>query len=409
MDSAETRHGGLTARWLIRLRALPMVVLAVLALRNTDQPAVLWTCLVAAVLIMATNLGLHAWLRRSGEVPAGAVVAALAVDVAWLTALLGLTGGDANPFAATYTVVVVLAALSVPAWGAATLLGLSVVAYASLFYWAPAELHGHDHAAMRGHVWGMFLAYVATAGGLTVAVERIRRRSEETSRRLAAVRAREARQERVAALATLAAGASHELSTPLSTILVVTRELELRLESDVDLEDLALIREELLRCGEVLGQLSAGAGEGRGESPRDVALSALVDGALQGVARAPTVESIAPDVRIRVPVDLVSQALRRLVDNAWQAGASTVRLGAECVDDAVRFAVRDDGRGMSAEVRSQVGEPFFTTRQAEGGRGLGLFFVRSLAHQLGGHLDIESTPGAGSSVSLVLPSEVGAP
>ncbi len=105
----------------------------------------------------------------------------------------------------------------------------------------------------------------------------------------------------------------------------------------------------------------------------------------------------------------MGQALRRLVDNAWQAGATTVCMGAECVDDEVRFAVRDDGHGMSAEVRSQVGEPFFTTRQAEGGRGLGLFFVRSLAHQLGGHLDIESTPGAGSSVSLVLPSEVGVP
>ncbi len=280
MDSRETRHGGLPSRWLIRLRALPMVVLAALALRNTDQPAVLGTCLAAAVLITASNLGLHLWVRRAGEVPAGAVVAALALDVAWLTALLGLTGGDANPFAATYTVVVVLAALSVPAWGAATLLALSVMAYASLFYWAPAELHGHDHAAMRGHVWGMFLAYVATAGGLTLAVERIRRRSEEASRRLVAVRAREARQERVAALATLAAGASHELSTPLSTILVVTGELERRLESREDLEDLALIREELLRCGEVLGQLSAGVGEGRGESPRVVALSALVVGAL---------------------------------------------------------------------------------------------------------------------------------
>ena len=69
----------------------------------------------------------------------------------------------------------------------------------------------------------------------------------------------------------------------------------------------------------------------------------------------------------------------------------------------VRLSVADNGSGMAPEVRDRVFEPFFTTKEVGKGTGLGLSMVYGFVRQSGGHVTIESTPGAGTTVALYLP------
>jgi signal transduction histidine kinase len=72
--------------------------------------------------------------------------------------------------------------------------------------------------------------------------------------------------------------------------------------------------------------------------------------------------------------------------------------------DHVEVIFADDGCGMSLDVRRRAFDPFFTTRRDQGGTGLGLHIVYSIVtNRLGGRLDLDSEPGRGTRVQIVLP------
>jgi len=125
------------------------------------------------------------------------------------------------------------------------------------------------------------------------------------------------------------------------------------------------------------------------------------------------VASAVPEVAIERPGEL-SAALVNLLDNALHAcrrPGAAVRLAAssergEEIGATLRIEVRDSGRGMPERVRARAVEPFFTTRLREGrgeGRGLGLASARARIESLGGSLQLESAPGAGTRATIRLP------
>jgi two-component system sensor histidine kinase RegB len=94
-----------------------------------------------------------------------------------------------------------------------------------------------------------------------------------------------------------------------------------------------------------------------------------------------------------------------LIKNAVQASApgSAIELRASVRGDTFEFEVEDHGAGMTPEVLARAGEPFFTTKPPSGparGMGLGLFLARAVAERLGGGLEIDSTPGRGTTARL---------
>ncbi|MCB9745593.1 MAG: sensor histidine kinase [Alphaproteobacteria bacterium] len=389
----------LSAPWLLGLRWAGLLAVAGVALRSGGSVA-LWCTLGLAVL---SHVGLSWHARGGAGLSAASLGLSLAVDCTLLTAMFAATGGSGSPYTLLYLLPVAIGSLTLRPWQGWALLGFATCGYGSLFLFAPADLHAHDPAAMRLHLLGMFAGFALTGLTLLFAFSRLQAARDEAARRLAAARDLEARSQRVAGLATLAAGAAHELATPLSTILLVSAELKRGASDPGAVEDLELIREEVRRCQAVLSDLSADLGQG--EAAREVRLPELVAGAV-GEGRGCPVTLDVQDVTLRLPVGLLQQALRRLVDNACQASPRAC-VRARLVDDALLIEVSDEGPGMSPEVLLRAGEPFFTTRGEAGGRGLGLYFVRSVAEQLGGVMTLDSEPGKGVHVELRVPVEPG--
>jgi two-component system sensor histidine kinase RegB len=106
-----------------------------------------------------------------------------------------------------------------------------------------------------------------------------------------------------------------------------------------------------------------------------------------------------------VPAEPLRQALVALLKNAFDASSPDQRVTMRVEQDrGLRVEVIDHGRGMDESELASAGEPFFSTKPAGGGLGLGLFLVRAFADQMGGSLRLHSTPGAGTSAVLELPS-----
>src|SRR5690606_9657092 len=84
-----------------------------------------------------------------------------------------------------------------------------------------------------------------------------------------------------------------------------------------------------------------------------------------------------------------------------------VRDGQLVAGEYVRIAVTDTGSGMPPEVLARAFEPFFTTKESGKGSGLGLSLVYGFAKQSGGHIDVRSAAGAGTSIALYLPADDG--
>jgi PAS domain S-box-containing protein len=119
--------------------------------------------------------------------------------------------------------------------------------------------------------------------------------------------------------------------------------------------------------------------------------------------------------RIRVDVSQLEAAVLNIAVNARDAmpGGGTLTLSARNImleqralraaGSYVAFTFADNGPGMPAEVRARAFEPFFTTKSVGQGTGLGMTQIYGFAKQAGGDIELESTPGQGTAVTLYLP------
>ncbi len=416
--------------WLVKLRwgAIAAESALVLIVDRTTVELPIGPLFAVLAVVLASNVGLVAFLRRARgqqdrrpeRIRDRHVGFTLAFDVIALTTMLAFTGGPLNPFSSLYLVYIALASAVLGTRWIWTLVGLSAAAFAILFVDSLSrDLGGADHAThMRIHLKGMWLAFMVAALFIGYFVGRVQRALSQREAELAQVRAQQARNEKLAALATLAAGAAHELATPLSTIAVVAKELEKALQkARVDpafVEDASLIREEVARCRTVLDQLAADAGGSVGDEPASIALERLVALSCEGLAPTPRIDTqVEPRAdgeaaAIRVPVRAVALAMRGVIKNAQDASPpdGDVVVRAHATGDVVRVEVRDRGEGMDAPTLARVGDPFFTTKEPGRGMGLGLFLTRSVLEHLHGELRIDSEPGRGTVVTLSFPADV---
>nr|WP_248362626.1 ATP-binding protein [Anaeromyxobacter oryzae] len=416
------QRGRLNLSWLVQLHwwailGQGVIITGAAAWTHIGLPVI--TLIVLLGLEVAGNVALGAWARRA-HVTDGAIAVVMLLDAVVLTVLLDLTGGASNPFSTLYLVNVALAAVLLPPRWSWLLMGASLAGFGSLFvhekFFGPSHhiRSTMDHAQMMAaHLRGMWVAFALAAVFVVFFVQRVTRALGDRERELQTARGRAQRREKLASLATLAAGAAHELSTPLATIAIVAKELQRSLPEDASQEvryDLTLVREQVARCREILDRMSVNAGENVGEPIAMLPVRDWIGAALEGLNGRERVNvQVADDAGEAVlsgPPRGLADALRGLLKNALQASSpgETVDFRAFPSGEYIRLAVVDRGRGMTPEVLSRVGEPFFTTKVPGEGMGLGLFLTRALAENLGGEFHITSTPGEGTEARIDLPA-----
>jgi signal transduction histidine kinase len=117
-------------------------------------------------------------------------------------------------------------------------------------------------------------------------------------------------------------------------------------------------------------------------------------------------KAIQPGIRVTGFADQIDQIVLHLLTNAVEAIGSRggrIRIAMETRGQEVVLTVADDGRGMTDEVRARIFDPFFTTKDVGQGAGLGLTVVHGIVQRHGGRIDVDSAPGRGAVVRVVLP------
>ncbi len=372
------------------------------------------------------NLGCVLWIRLTGRCDAKITALTLAVDILFLTSLLHLSGGPGNPFNFLYLVYIVLAVVILGGRMECSLWAMSLAGFGFLFMVeSPLEVMGHHggmhhgmhhgmHDGMDLHLKGMWVAFGVAGAFIIYFVDKVKRAIGEQQIEIQQLRKQEMRQQRLASLATLSAGAAHELSTPLGTIAVVAGELERSLKGRADcgelVEDLVLVRSEIGRCHAVLSQMAFKGGQVLGAKVTTTPVVELLESAVAKFNTDRVVLGLpeeASELKVTAPEGIFVQALYAVIGNALDASSDPVHLELRNNPRHIEIKVRDAGEGMSAQTLERATEPFFTTKEPGRGMGLGLFLTQTIVEHLGGQLGLNSAAGQGTEVRIVLPHAEG--
>ncbi len=385
------------------------------------------SCLVLIALSAWLNVFLSIRYPARHRLDSRFATLLLAYDVLQLAALLYLTGGIQNPFAILMVVPVTVSAATLPVRSTFLLGAITLVSAAFLVtqYHALPWYDGIRFELHRDYKVGSLAALIASTVFLAFYTWRISKEARLMSAALAATDTVLAHEQRLHALDGLAAAAAHELGTPLSTIVLVAKELERDLGADSKyIEDLSLLRSQALRCREILQKLTKSPDEQdpmhasvsireiidesaapHRQSGKRLSIFAGASADAQGAARNEPVGERRPGV---------IYGLGNIIENAIDFAASEVEIGARWSERDVVVTIADDGPGFPAELMDSIGEPYVSTRRMQdkretehSGLGLGFFIAKTLLERSGATVVFSNraTPRQGALIEVSWPRE----
>lgn len=416
-------------RWLFVLRNLMICGEALviwISLYGLDIPlreVPLW-----GIVTLLGVLNWWTWLRLSSPEPIAELelFVQLSFDVLAITAILYFTGGATNPLAWFFLLPLIIAATILPqeyTWymviftsGCYTLL---MGFYQPLPDMQPMVLQGDAshmmHVMMEDHdlelhVFGMWFGFVFSAVLVAYFVVEMANTLRERERRLAEAREQSLRSERVVALGTLAAGAAHEIGTPLGTMAILIHEIEAECDcarNEDLLEKMKILREQVARCKKALSVMSATAGEIRAEAGHVMPLEAYIDETVDSWRRQRRKAQLdykksGPQPAPSVLAELtLTHALINILNNAAEVSPEGIELHVRWDQERAYFRILDHGPGIAPTVSERLGKAPVSTK--EQGLGVGLFLAFATIERLGGRIEMAPRPEGGTSTNIVLP------
>lgn len=423
----ETFESRLRLQTIVRLRWFAIVgqllTVVVVALLLQFQLPVAY-CMLLITLSAWLNVFLRVFYAARHRLSPAFATALLGYDVLQLAGLLYLTGGIENPFVFLMVAPVTVSAATLPTRNTLLLgvLAAGLTGFLTLEHRPLPWFDGSPFEMPLIYRTGIFCSVMACMTFLAFYAWRLSKEARQMSAALAATELVLAREQRLHALDGLAAAAAHEFGTPLSTIVLVTKELERDVPKGTPLaDDIALLRTEALRCREILQKLTSRPAEG---DPMHASLtvSQMIDEAagphrrgrvqIVIVARAAPGSELAGGEPVGVRRPGVIYGLGNLVENAVDFARETVEIEAQWNEQTVEISVADDGPGFAPDILDALGDPYVTTRgtaatvdreRRHSGLGLGFFIAKTLLERSGATLELGNrsgaTPGAVVTIS----------
>lgn len=259
-------------------------------------------------------------------------------------------------------------------------------------------------------------------GGLIDAVNRVQIDLRNWERQLEVTRQQRFHQEKMAAVGSVASAIGHEVRNPIAAISGVAQFIADESASDDrpqgrqfgEFARQILIQTE--RISHILRQLATLTAP-RSPEPELLNLNALVRSTCGFICYDKRFHKIRLEENldqglpaITAVSDHITQILMNLLINAADAcdgaaaqGPCTIRVATRVVGNEVHLSVTDNGRGMTPDVLAKAFEESFTTKPAGEGCGIGLFVCKSLIEKDGGRIELASTPGSGTTVTVRIP------
>src|SRR4051812_1759500 len=402
----------LRLRWLAVLGQLAAIFVVVQGL-DFDLPILPCVALVglSAVLNLVLQIAFNP-MQRLEPVYAAAL---LALNIAELAGLLFLTGGLQNPFSFLFLAPVLISATALPI-RLTIALGVLAVACATLlgFFHLPLPWDSEEPLVLPPiYLFGVWLSILLAIGVTSLYAFQVTEEARKLSDALAATELVLTREQHLTQLDGLAAAAAHELGTPLSTIFLISRELENSVGNDSLLAaDLKTLREQAQRCRDILAKITQLSASG---APFDrMPLSTLIE------------EAVAPhrDFGIAIKVRLAVAATREpvgarnpailygvgnILENAVDFARTTVEVNAWWNAETVEIVISDDGPGIAPDMLKRIGEPYLSRRRSADdertGLGLGVFIARTLLERTGAKVSFSNRtfPDHGAVVQIAWP------
>ncbi len=400
----------LTLRWLATFGQIAAIAVVAWILRF-DLPILAMAPLVGVSL--ASNAYLQ-WRSAQPRLRESELVFYLLFDTAQLTAMLYLSGGLQNPFAAMILIYVTVAAAVLSPRG---VVAVCVFAFFSLtllaFSHDPLPWRGGGLLLDRLYSCGVWASLMIAAAFISICVGRLVRDVRQMSRALTATQQALAQEQRLSAVGSLAAATAHQLGTPLNTITLIAHDFLDQFPPGHALRaDVEMLCQQSRHCKDVLGDLGRNAKimASPAMTAPHLPLHALVnmvvdDHKLQrpGIhIDMHSTESADNDLVVLLRPELL-HGLGNIVQNAIQHAAHNVVIEWECDGEYLRLLISDDGAGFPPELIPALGEPYVQRMARRDGMGLGIFIAKTLFEKMHGDIIFSNATDGGAEVSIRLP------
>ena len=368
--------------------------------------------LIGQLLLLAVSHGLLLRAREGGPVPGErAFFAQLLLDCLVLSCLLYVSGGATNPFVSYFLVPIALSAATLPRSYTVLLTAYCLAAYSALLFFylpfAALSPHAHHHGDQRlsWHVLGMWLNFGLSALLITHFVATIAATVRRQREHINQLREQQLQDENILAVATLAAGAAHEIGTPLASVAVLLGDLRDEHRDNTALAaDLQLLAGQVARCQQSLSQLADTARAHQAGDEAPVPVAAFIERLLRDwqvlrpEAGAVVKLNAGPAVTAQLPL-VLEQALINLLNNAADASRVLLQVRVHWDARALVFEIDDDGPGIAGETLQNLRSP----QPSDKGMGLGLMLSHATLERLGGRLQLAPRHGGGTCTRVTVP------
>ena len=394
--------------WLRNFLILGQVLLWVMAstIWNIDYPS---KVLVLTGFYFAMNL--FSWLFRS-DFTDRQIFINLLIDVTELSFFFYLTGGASNPFTWFLIVPIIFSATVLAQKFTWIIAGYSILCYTLLIkFFKPVAMsmgdmagmnHNMDHSTSFGqHLVGMWLGFIVLSVLISWVISGLMKNIRRKEKQLLEANAKQAENEKILALATLATGSAHELGTPLATINIIIKELLGDESIEKHHKMLNIMESQIYRCKESLTQITASTGTTQAVSGLVVTVNEFL-GRVQSRLIDPDSQKIQlntshkNDDKLHIDKTLV-QALVNIINNALESQATEVIISTEVKEQKLILLITDNGEGLSRGFGSE------TTSEKEFGMGLGLFLAKTTVDRFLGAIEILKTDKKGTQLQIKLP------